>query len=402
MKNTPHRILLLDVIRGIAILGILLMNIQSFGLISSAYTNPTANGSLNSMNQTIWILIHLLSDQKFINIFSILFGAGIILLWEKTELKEISFPKLMRQRMFWLLVIGMIHAYFIWYGDILVTYSIVGLIAMLFRKLTITKLKFWGLLFYLIPVLLYLLMGWSVQYWPQESITDAANQWQPGSGLNTQEVEAMRGTYLEQMKVRATLALSLQVGLFFIYSLWKCLGLMLIGMALYKSGFFFGNLNRKKTLLLIAFGLTLGSALALSGIYQNFGHNWSFEYSMFYGSAFNYSGSLLMSLAYLGIIVVLVKIVRKAKPLNWFSNVGRTALSNYLLQSIICTTLFYGHGFGLFNRMDLWQLYLLVPAIWLFQIMMTNWWLIYHKQGPVEWLWRKLAYRSSTSKSEKS
>ena len=121
---TSTRIVTLDVIRGIAILGILIMNIQSFSMIGQAYVNPTAFGDLTGINKWVWILSHVFADQKFMTLFSILFGASILLITEGVERKGKSPLKVHFSRNFWLLIIGLIHAYFLWYGDILTPYAV--------------------------------------------------------------------------------------------------------------------------------------------------------------------------------------------------------------------------------------------------------------------------------------
>ncbi len=392
MTVAKPRIIQLDIIRGIAILGILLMNIQSFGLIRAAYSNPIAQGELSLLNQIIWMLVHVIADQKFISIFSILFGAGILIIWEKSIQNEFNFVKLMRKRMMWLILIGMVHAYFIWYGDILVGYGIIGLIAMMFRNLNFKKLLIWGSIFFIVPLLLNMFFAWTMQFWPEASIAESASQWKPGAEIIEQELEIMKGPYWGQMSMRAETALMFQFGIFFFYTLWKCLGLMLLGMAIYKSGFLIGKVSRKTLTLVSTIGIIAGSLLILTGVMLNFQHNWSFEFSMFKGVNFNYIGSLFMALAYIAILNILAKTKATSILFTWISNIGKTALSNYLLQSIICTLLFYGHGLGLYNSLPIWQLIILVVIVWSTQILLTQIWLKGHKQGPVEWLWRRLAY----------
>ena len=134
-----ERILSLDVLRGFAILGILFMNIQSFSMIEAAYINPTAYGDLTGINKWVWIISHIFTDQKFMTLFSLLFGAGIILITDRADLKGISAAGLHYRRTFWLLLIGLIHAYLLWHGDILVIYAMCALIVYAFRKLSPKK-----------------------------------------------------------------------------------------------------------------------------------------------------------------------------------------------------------------------------------------------------------------------
>ena len=129
-----ERIIALDFLRGFALLGILLMNIQSFAMPFAAYFNPTAYGDLTGVNRWVWIGSHIVADNKFMTIFSILYGAGIVLITQKLEKKGHGSAGLHYRRTFWLLVIGMAHAYLLWYGDILVTYALAALLVYFFRK----------------------------------------------------------------------------------------------------------------------------------------------------------------------------------------------------------------------------------------------------------------------------
>ncbi|NTV51300.1 MAG: hypothetical protein HGA69_00490 [Desulfobulbaceae bacterium] len=151
--SLSERILSLDVLRGIAVLCILIMNIQSFSMIGAAYINPAAYGDLTGINKWVWILSHILASEKFMSIFSMLFGAGIILFTERAIAKERKPSALHYRRMFWLLVFGMLHAYLIWYGDILVAYSLCGMLAFVFRKMKPKKLIIFSSLFFIVPVI---------------------------------------------------------------------------------------------------------------------------------------------------------------------------------------------------------------------------------------------------------
>ena len=158
------RIKALDVLRGFAVLGILIMNIQSFAMIETAYINPAAFGDLTGLNKIVWIVSHILADQKFMTIFSILFGAGILMISDKAEQKNLKSAGLHYRRIFWLLIIGLIHAYLLWHGDILVTYALCAFWVFLFRKLSPIKLIIIGLLLVSVASFIYLLAGLQCQH----------------------------------------------------------------------------------------------------------------------------------------------------------------------------------------------------------------------------------------------
>src|SRR5438270_1604645 len=129
-----ERIASIDVLRGFALLGILVMNIQSFAMVGAVYDNPTADGELKGANFLVWLLSHLLADQKFISIFSMLFGAGIILLCQRAEASGAKPARLHYRRMGWMILFGLLHGYLLWYGDILYAYGMCGLFVYLFRR----------------------------------------------------------------------------------------------------------------------------------------------------------------------------------------------------------------------------------------------------------------------------
>ena len=216
--SLSDRIISLDVLRGFAVLGILIMNVQSFSMISAAYINPEAYGDLSGLNKWAWIFSHIFADLKFMTIFSILFGAGIILFSGNVEAKGYSPAKLHYRRMFWLFIIGMMHAYLLWYGDILVCYALCALLVFLFRKKSPKTLLILGLITVSVASLLYLMSGFSMQFWPPEAIENTMKGWKPAADLVQREVQAYQGGWLEQMSKRVPGSLSMQTFLFLFYT----------------------------------------------------------------------------------------------------------------------------------------------------------------------------------------
>lgn len=382
----------LDIIRGVAILGILIMNIQSFSMIEAAYLNPTAFGDLTGINKWVWIQSHIFADQKFMTIFAILFGAGIILISERVEDKQRSAASIQYRRIFWLFIIGLIHAYIFWHGDILVPYAMCAVLVFLFRKLSATKLIIIGLCLLMVPSLLYLMFGWSMQFWPQESINNTMITWHPGAEHIVKEIAAFQDGWLVQMPYRIKSSITFETFVFFIWTGWRAGGLMLIGMALYKWGILTANRSSKFYLWMFISGILIGIPVISYGIYNNFKADFSLQYSMFFGSQYNYLGSLCVSAAYIGFILYIFQKIRNSKIFTYLAQVGRTALSNYLFQTLLCTLVFYGQGFALFARVERKYQIIIVILVWFVQIIVTHIWLKYYKFGPMEWLWRSLAY----------
>lgn len=387
-----ERIQSLDVLRGFAILGILIMNIQSFSMIGQAYLNPTAFGDFNGVNQWVWIAGHLFADSKFMSIFSMLFGASILMISQKSEEKTGKSAGIHYRRNFWLLVIGLIHAYVFWYGDILTPYACCAFFIYFFRKLSIRKLWIIGLILFSIGSLTYLFTGFSIPMIPETEVASIKQGWAPDQRLIDLEVHAYIGTFSEQMAQRIKSANMMHTTVFFMLYLWRISGLMLIGMAFYKSGFIQGKSSSKTYLTTFITCIGLGASLVAMGLIKNFEADWQFEYSMFLGSQFNYWGSLLMAIAYMSLVMFIVNRGILITLANRLASVGRMALSNYLMQTFICTLLFYGHGLGFFGQVERGMQFLVVISIWCLQLYIFPIWLKHFQFGPFEWLWRTATY----------
>ena len=391
--STPgNRILSIDVLRGFAVLGILIMNIQSFSMIFEAYMNPTAYGDLTGLNKLTWIISHLLANEKFMTIFSMLFGAGILLFIDKVRASNGRPGPLHYRRNFWLLIFGMAHAYLIWYGDILVAYSLCAFLVYVFRNKKPSTLLILGLVFFFVPVIIYLFFGFSMQFWPDEQLEASRQNWKPGIEAIQEEIEIMQGSWAEQMGKRVPTTIFMQTFLFFIYMFWRVTGLMLIGMALYKWKVLSAERSTRFYIKMLLNGLILGYSIVGYGIFKNFRMNWAYEYSMFIGSQYNYIASILVSLGYIGLIMLICK----SSGFSWFkqvfSAVGKMAFTNYILMSLICTFMFYGHGLGLYGQVERTGQILMVLIIWAFLMIISPIWLRYFRFGPMEWLWRSLTY----------
>ena len=190
-----ERIVAMDALRGFAVLGILIMNIQSYSMIEAAYINPAAYGDLTGINRWVSILSHLFADGKFMTIFSMLFGAGVVLMTSKTEAKGRSSVGLHYRRTFWLIVIGMIHAYLLWYGDILTAYGVCALLVFLFRKVSARWLLVLGLVSVSVSSLIYLSFGFSLPYWPAESYQEVLQAWKPTAETISREISSYQGSW---------------------------------------------------------------------------------------------------------------------------------------------------------------------------------------------------------------
>ena len=387
-----NRIQSIDLLRGIAILGILIMNIQSFSMPSAAYNNPLAFGDLTGLNKMTWILSHLFADQKFMSIFSILFGAGIILITEKKELLTGSSLKLHYTRNLILLLIGLLHAHLIWYGDILVAYALCSFLVYPFRKLSPKKLLITGLLILSVPTFLNGFFQFSLPYMPASELQDLRLDWAPTNELIEQEITAFTGSISSQIKINSQQALFLETFVFLIQFLWRAGGLMLVGMALFRWGVLSAERSRSFYLKSAFYSLIIGFPIVIYGIYMNFTMNWDFQYSMFTGSQFNYWGSLFVAYGYISLIMVFAQSDNYYTMKKRLASIGQMALTNYILHSFIGVLIFFGIGFGFFGKIDRSLQILIVGIIWIFQYLTSEKWLNSYRFGPLEWVWRSLTY----------
>jgi len=390
MNNQQQRIIAMDVLRGFALLGILLMNIQSFSMPSATYLNPMAYGNFDGVNQLVWVASHLLADQKFMSLFSMLFGAGVLLFCHRLESQGKTSANLHFRRMTWLLLFGLLHGYLFWYGDILFSYALCGMLVFLFRKRSVRFLLISAFLLMAVANFSSLATGWLIPYMSAEDIAGINQSWQPPLADINQELKIFTSDWLTRLEHRAEETFFMQTYVFLNTFLWRATGMMCLGMALFKSGFFHLNWQHTSYIKLALVTSLPGAALVVFGLKQNFAAGFSLEYSMFIGSQYNYWGSVLLALTYASLFMLLVKF-------QWFKGlqqrlaaIGKTAFSNYILHTLLATLIF--NSFGLFGQLSRVEQLLLVLAIWGLQLLVSPLWLKHFKMGPLEWLWRCLTY----------
>jgi uncharacterized protein len=382
----------LDVLRGVGVLGILVMNIQSFAMPFAAYFNPTALGSPSDVDFTVWTISHLFADQKFMSIFSILFGAGVLLFASHAAERGGRSAVLHYRRMFWLLVFGLMHAYLIWYGDILVLYAVCGMLIYPLRRTDPRALLIAGVLTVSVASLFMLAAGLSIDRWPPEGVADIREFWSPDAATLAAEVEAFRGGWLAQMPVRAAYAFDFHTFEMWIWGIWRAGGVMLLGMALFKLGVLTGERSTSFYTRLAVIGFAIGVPLTAWGVLRNIADGWRVEYSFFLGAQWNYWGSLASACGWLGLVMTVWKSGAVRGAIARLAAVGRMAFTCYILETLICTTLFYGHAVGLFGSVGRVGQILATVTIWAALLLLAPWWLERFRYGPLEWLWRTLTY----------
>lgn len=381
----------LDLLRGFALLGILMMNIQSFSMPGSAYLNPTSYGDLSGINLLVWRLGNLFFDMKFMSLFSMLFGAGVVVFAERAA-RSGGAGWLHYRRTFWLLVLGLLHAHLLWYGDILVMYALCALWVYLFRNRSPRTLIIAGLLFTAIGSGIYLLFGFGLPNFPAEAVAEIRAAWMPTPEQHAATIAAVTGSFSEHVAYNSQEALFLETFVFLTLFLWRATGMMLIGMALYKLGVLKAESDPASLRRLLVVAGIIGLGLAGYGLYRNTAVGFSLEYSFYLGSQWNYWGSLGLALAYLAGVMLWAQ----SSALGWLQErlraVGRMAFSNYIMQTLLCTGLFYGWGLGYYGQFERWQQLLVVLAVWVLQVWLSPVWLARYRFGPLEWLWRSLTY----------
>jgi uncharacterized protein len=406
-----ERISSVDTLRGLAVLAILVMNIYAFAMPFAAYMNPLLYGGDSGIDLHTWTFTHLLFDQKFMTIFSMLFGAGLVLMGRRA----VKFAGVYYRRILWLLLIGLLHGYFLWMGDILFFYAACGLLLYPLRKLSARTLLIIGIVLLLIGVPVNMGMGYLFGFMkstaaeadalaaagkePSEMQLGLAEGWDqtrsfmaPSPEEIQEQVDRHRGGYWEITIKRIPDMIGSQIFGLLIFVFWRIGGLMLIGMALMKLGVFAAERSRRFYLLCVAFGYGLGLPLAAYSAYTLHAHRFDFIYASQSGNFFNYFGSLLAALGHIGIVMLICRSGALPELRARLADVGRMAFSNYLLQSVICTTLFYGYGFGLFGRLGRLAQMGVVLVVWVLLVSFSTYWMRRFRFGPAEWLWRSLTY----------
>ena len=390
--GTSDRIESLDVLRGFAVLGILVMNIQAFAMPMAAYFNPTAYGDLSGINFFTWLVGYLFVDQKFLSMFSLLFGAGICLFADRAEARSGRSAGLHYRRMFYLLLFGLVHAYFLWSGDVLVTYALCGSVLFFLRHRSPRALAIIGLAVFSVSSVLYIATGMTTEFFSEKDVAEIAAFWAPAAAQIDAELLAYRSGWFVQQAQRSADTLEMHTTALPFKLLWQSAGIMLLGMACYRlqilsavrSDVFY------RWLALIGFGV--GVPVVAVGAWWNFAAGWSWDRSMFLGSQFSYWGSLAMAFGYVGLAMLAVRRGWFAALQVRLAAVGRMAFTNYIAQTLICTTIFYGHGLGLFGSVDRWQQAIVVIAVWGIQLWWSPLLLRRFRYGPLEWSWRALTY----------
>ncbi len=409
------RIEAIDTLRGFALLGILVMNITGIAFPMAAYFNPMVYGGSTGMNFGAWVFAHLFFDLKMMGIFSMLFGAGVILMAERAEAAGRAFGRIYYRRILWLLLIGLAHAYLFWHGDILVTYALCSIFLYLFRRRSARTLIVSGLSVLAFGAILSTGGGWAQtqlrnvvheinakvadgeEMTPRrqaliDQYNDLRRSFEPTSEEIEETIVTMRGDFSEVLNanIRESISMHTEAVPFMLF--WRAMALMLLGMGMMKAGVF----TMQRSLIFyrnwIIVGFLFGLPIIVFGILQSSLHDFDFISRFLVDSQYNYFASVLISMAYVGLVMLVCQSRKLSRFRARLSAVGRMALTNYLLQTVIGVAIFYGYGFALFGQIDRFNLWWFILGIWILQMLLSTWWLSRFQFGPVEWLWRTLTY----------
>ncbi len=405
-----ERLASLDVLRGFALLGILVMNIAGMGLPRSAYLNPQIAGGAEGADLWFWFLAHVFVDGKMRALFSLLFGAGVVLLLGRMAQKEGKPAALYYRRTVLLIGFGLVHGNLLWYGEVLYGYGLCGLLLYWFRNWTGRRLLTAGGLLLLLNAAMGLgaraqfsqvledrarLQAQTVRSAEDNRKLDKIEQqlamFAPTPDMITGEIEARRGRW-SAIAMNSKFAREFEGVMFFKVFLLDLLGMMLLGMGLAKTGVLAGQMSRAFYWrgLVIGFGVGL-PLLAWSGwawMADNFSVPGFFGYI---GTTID-AGRFAVAFAYLCGFQLMLQAGVGRTLTGWLADVGRMAFTNYVLCSVLALAVFSGYGLGLFNQLSRVQLLYVVLPVWGVNLVFSRWWLGRYRFGPLEWLWRSLTY----------
>jgi len=415
------RIKTIDILRGVALLGILMMNIPVFAMPERF--SDVFRHDLSSISFWTDAVIDVFFEGKMRALFSMIFGAGVLLFILRKQQNGYPYKFLFFRRMGWLVVFGLIHAHvLLWEGDILYGYGIVGMLAFLFRNM---KPKYLAMAVPLVAILDFtastlfyqnirnkrLEYNKAVvieqQHKPLSKAQKAAiTTWQdtekeflPNKAIIASHTRSMKSDYSGVAAYIRPLTWGFQTKYIF-FLIWDVLALMMLGMALYKWSFFTGgwtDAQYKRTALI---GYCIGLPLVIIDYYHSYtqpsGSAAAIRYlethaMSWWGLIYPFQRILLV-MAHASVIILIVQAGVWKSFSKRLAAVGQMAFTNYIMHTIICTLYFFGYGLNQFAELEFYQLYYVVAVIWIVQLIISPIWLKYFLFGPLEWLWRSLTY----------
>ncbi|WP_194756127.1 DUF418 domain-containing protein [Aliidiomarina indica] len=395
--QTTERMHVLDILRGFALFGILMMNIEYFQRPMQAIMMGL-DQSQTGIDYVVGLFVYVFIQGKFYTLFSLLFGIGFVIFLDRAKAKVDKPRWLFFRRLAILAVIGAVHAFLIWAGDILLSYAFVGLFLMLlFHNTSVSRLWKWGLALIIFPLVLFALgalgISMAMQYDPEG--TAIAFDEQHAALLN----DIMRGdfiyaqgSYWEVVQWRIYEMGQLYLGAGFVFFIPSILALFLFGAACARAGLFqdiAGNIRYFKRFAVWGYGLGIPAALAFAYLSVDMDITVP-TYQGALGLALQTLANIALCFAYLSTFVLLMHYGKRWVQI--FAPAGRMALTNYLLHSIVFTLIFYGYGLGLYGEIGRAAATGMAILLYVGQLFASQWWLQRYQYGPMEWVWRSLTY----------
>ncbi len=394
-----NRLQILDFLRGFALLGILMVNMPVFNLPFTVVVGDLRPWTDPLNLRATWV-IDFFFHGKFYVLFSLLFGMGFYLFLQKIEDAGKTVLTLFRRRLLVLLMIGALHVVLLWYGDILVIYALFGFVMTWFRNKSDRTLLIWALVFLLFPVVftgsVTLLIDWASRIPEAAAGIEASLAAQEEMFVNLTERSYRvyaHGNFGEILRVRLSEYSFMWGGVFSFFPL--VMAMFLTGMLAMRRGYL-SDLNKNAGFFRRLFWFSLPVALVFNYMLATYAGTASQAMPemdtvlMIAGMAF---GGPSLTFVYISLAVFIFRNGWVRWLVEKISATGRMALTNYLTQSVICTTLFYSYGFGLYGRVNIWQGMLITLGIYLTQVVWSHYWLKHYRFGPFEWAWRSLSYK---------
>lgn len=393
MTFYSQRIPVIDIIRGIALFGILVFNIQTYALFS--FLNPQQVYQLQldtpASYAPLQYVFQILINGQFYTIYSFLFGFGFYMLKHKNEQLGLDSNRIFKRRLWVLLIIGLIHGLIFWFGDILHKYAILGFTLLYFNKKSIKTLLKWmaGLMTFsiILRIVTSIFSIDSSNTYSHEIdpvIMEVINTWQHGTFMEVVSLQKLGVAMVWFMSVSNGLTAIIHILIMFI-----------IGLIAGKSNFFLRIAKLKPQLLKILaiclpISLLLKAFSALGILPLQIFNTISPSIKDLFFSISSFIATPLLTVCYL-IFLSITLYNNGSIFFKWIANTGKLGITNYLMQTIICMVLFYGYGLGLSGKLTLIETFICVIPIYVFQVIFSNIWLKYYKTGPIENLWRKLS-----------
>jgi uncharacterized protein len=395
----PLRIVTLDIIRGVAVMGIFSVNVNAFAMIEAAYFNPGAYGGHTGANLAVWAANMLVIDGKMRSLFSMLFGASMLLVIDRAEAAGQSGWSVHWRRMVVLAAFGLAHYFLVWFGDILFLYAVCGLIVFAARNRTPQQLIVRGSIALALSIALlgsfaFIVYGQDIAaHAPGASAAAIASWNESGGGFYPSAAKLARDQALHLGSWSALTADGLAHWSRLIpgtlATLPETIALMMFGMAAFKAGLFTGEWSDAAYRRLAIWGIAVGLAAHAATVAIDIGTGFYVPAVM--ATFFVAMAPFRIAMA-LGIAALIILATRRT---GWLAQrlaaVGRAAFSNYLGTSLLATFIFYGWGLGYYGCLSRAQAWLLVPIFWLAMLAWSKPWLDHFRYGPFEWAWRSLS-----------